>query len=89
MKKGEPTVSAAARELFEELGLNATKVTRMRQCDFAGSKSLHKVCLIEAEGEPRIQGGELDAFLWWNMKEEVPCYPHVKHVLKTLLDVAL
>ena len=46
IKKGEPTVSAAARELFEELGLRAVNIRRLRECDFKGSFSYHKVCLV-------------------------------------------
>lgn len=83
VNKGEPTVSAAARELYEELGLKAVKVTRLRQCDFKGS-SMHKVCLIEASGAPHIKGHELGRFLWWDMKKSIPVYPHVKAILSKI-----
>jgi len=82
IKKGEPTVSAAARELYEELGLKAIKVTRLRGCDFKGSVSEHKVCLIEASGEPHLRGHELDKFIWWDMKKEIQVYAHVKNIFK-------
>ena len=85
-KKGEPTVSAAARELYEELGLNVVKVTRLRECDFKGSVSEHKVCLIEASGEPHLRGHELDKFMWWDMKESVPIYAHVKGILSKIKE---
>jgi 8-oxo-dGTP pyrophosphatase MutT (NUDIX family) len=52
IKKGEPTVSAAARELYEELGLKAVKATRRRDYDFRGAVSKHRVCLIQASGPP-------------------------------------
>ena len=81
IKYGEPTISAAARELFEELGLNAIKVTRMRNLDYSGSLSQHKVCLVEADGEPHFKGHELDKFIWWDMKEDIPVYYHVKNIL--------
>ena len=84
-KKGEPTTSTAARELYEELGLSAVKVTRLRQCDFRGSVSIHKVCLIEASGEPYLRGHELDKFIWWDMNKPVPVYAHVKNILKKTL----
>ena len=86
IKKGEPTVSAAARELYEELGLHAVKVTRLRECDFRGAVSEHKVCLIQASGEPRLRGHELDKFIWWDMKESVPVYAHVKNILRTIKE---
>jgi len=84
IKYGEPTISACARELYEELGLTATKVTRMRDFDYSGSLSKHKVCLVEAEGEPQITGHELDRFIWWDMKEDIPIFSHVKEILAKL-----
>jgi len=82
--KGEPTASAAARELYEELGLSAGSVKRLRNCDFRGSSNHHKVCLIEAAGNPRLRGRELDKFLWWDMRSDMPVYPHVKSILKAM-----
>jgi len=80
-KKGEPSVSAAARELREELGLSAVKVERHRECDFKGSASMHRVCLIEANGNPRLRGHELDKYIWWDMKKPISTYTHVKVIL--------
>ena len=37
INKGEPTVSAAARELYEELGMRPQKVIRLHHCDFESS----------------------------------------------------
>jgi 8-oxo-dGTP pyrophosphatase MutT (NUDIX family) len=82
--EGEPVVSAAARELYEELGLHITSVKRVRKCDFKGSLSEHKVCLIEANGEPHLRGKELDKFIWWDMKTPIPIYSHVIYILKKL-----
>lgn len=84
IKKGEPTVSAATRELYEELGLSAIKVTRLRHCDFKGSTSAHKVCIIEASGEPHLRGHELDKFIWWDMKIPIPVYTHVTQILRKI-----
>jgi ADP-ribose pyrophosphatase YjhB (NUDIX family) len=81
IKGNEPAASAAGRELFEELGLRPVKITRMHNCDFKGSASHHKVCLIEARGEPHLRGGELDKFIWWDMKEHIPTFAHVKVIL--------
>jgi len=84
IKKGEPTVSAAARELYEELGLKAVKATRRRDCDFRGAVSKHRVCLIQASGAPHLKGHELDKFIWWDMKKPIPVYAHVQHILRKL-----
>jgi 8-oxo-dGTP diphosphatase len=86
VKRGEPTASAAARELYEELGLSAVKVTRLRQCDFKGAVSIHKVCLIEANGEPHLKGHELSKFIWWDMKKPIPVYAHVTHILRKIKE---
>ena len=80
--EGEPIVSAAARELYEELGLHVTKVKRLRECDFKGAVSQHKVCFIEASGEPYLRGNELDKYIWWDMKKPIPVYAHVTVILK-------
>lgn len=84
IKGNEPAASAAGRELFEELGLSPVKITRRRDCDFKGSASHHKVCLIEARGDPRLRGHELDKFIWWNMKDDMPIFAHVKFILGKL-----
>lgn len=84
IKGNEPAASAAGRELFEELGLSPSKITRMRDCDFKGSASHHKVCLIEARGEPRLRGHELDKFVWWDMKRDIPVFSHVKAILSKM-----
>jgi 8-oxo-dGTP pyrophosphatase MutT (NUDIX family) len=86
IKKGEPTVSAAARELYEELGLKAVKATRRRDYDFRGAVSKHRVCLIQASGNPHLRGHELDKFVWWDMKKPIPVYAHVQHILRKLKE---
>ena len=84
IKNGEPIESAAARELYEELGLRSIKVTRLPECDFKGSVNDHKVCLVQVEGEPHLKGQELDEFVWWDIKEPITIavFAHVKNILK-------
>jgi len=86
IKRGEATVSAAARELYEELGLNSIKATRLRGCDYKGSVNEHKVCLVQAEGEPHPRQ-EVDEFVWWDIKEPITIavYAHVNSILKKIL----
>jgi ADP-ribose pyrophosphatase YjhB (NUDIX family) len=81
IRENEPAASSAGRELFEELGLSPIKITRLRECDFKGSASHHKVCLIETRGEPHLRGHELDKFIWWDMKANIPIFTHVKVIL--------
>lgn len=81
IRENEPAASAAGRELFEELGLSPIKITRLRECDFRGSASHHKVCLVEARGEPHIRGHEIDKFIWWDMMSSIPVFAHVRVIL--------
>ena len=85
IKKGEPTISAVERELFEELGLKAINIERLRKCDFKGSLNRHRVCIVtEMAGNPHLRGRELAEFIWWNVKQPVPIYAHVKGILTSL-----
>jgi ADP-ribose pyrophosphatase YjhB (NUDIX family) len=84
VKRGEPVVSTAAREVFEELGLHVINVNRLPHCDFRGAVSEHDVCLVEANGEPHIKGHELDKFIWWDMKKPLSVYAHVKSILRKI-----
>ena len=83
--RGEPTLSAAIRELYEETGLRATKAIRLRDCDYKGSKNEHRVCLIEANGEVRLKH-EIDKFVWWDMKQTLPVYPYVRYILSKVKE---
>jgi len=80
----EPSMAAAIRELCEELGMSARKAERVFKCDFQGSLSKHKVSLIETDDEPRLRGKELDKFIRWDMKTDIPRYAHVDQILKKL-----
>lgn len=88
INKKERTIEAVKRELYEELGLHSVKVTRFREYDFRGIVNKHKVCLIEATGEPHIKSYELDSYLWWNMKDNVPVYRYVRVVVNRLKRLA-
>ena len=83
--RDEPTLSAAIRELYEETGLRATKAIRLRDCDYKGSKNEHKVCLIEANGKVRLKH-EIDRFVWWDMRQTLPVYPHVRYILSKVKE---
>jgi 8-oxo-dGTP pyrophosphatase MutT (NUDIX family) len=81
IQKAESAAVAAAREIWEELGLAAIEVERVRECDHAGFLNDHHVCLVQADGNPCLRGNELEAFHWWDMKESIPLHPHVKAIL--------
>lgn len=80
----EPSIAAAIRELYEELGMSTRKAERIFRCDFKGSLSNHKVSIIETEDEPYLRGKELSEFVWWDMKSDIPRYSHVDQILDKL-----
>jgi 8-oxo-dGTP diphosphatase len=86
INEGEPVISAVAREVYEELGLEAIVVKRLPECDFT-DLSEHKVCLVEVTGEPVIAENELDEYMWWDMKQEIPVNEHVIQVIKKFREI--
>jgi 8-oxo-dGTP pyrophosphatase MutT (NUDIX family) len=84
IERNETTITAATRELNEELHLPVQNITRRHDADFKGSLSFHKVCLASIDNEPHLIGNELEKFIWWDMKTEIPVYTHVKYILHEL-----
>jgi 8-oxo-dGTP diphosphatase len=83
VRHNERSYQAAARELQEETTLKATKTTYIGSFD--GAVSRHRAFLIEAEGHVHLKkGGELVAYLWWDMKSHIPVYQHVKSILSII-----
>lgn len=79
--KGEAALTAACRELGEELGMRAYKAERLFDYESEGSFNDHKVVLVFAGGEPRLNDRELESFHWWDGKENLPVYPHVTSII--------
>ena len=84
IERNETTITAATRELNEELRLPVHSITRRHDADFKGSLSFHKVCLATIDNEPHLTENELDRFIWWDMKTEIQVYPHVTSILRKL-----
>jgi len=83
VQHGEHSYQDAARELLEETGLRATKTTYIGS--FNGAVSYHKAFLVEATGHVHLKkSGELDGYIWWDMKSAVPVYAHVNGILSML-----
>ena len=81
IEPGESPAAAAARELFEETSLSATRTESL----FVLETGIHRhhVFLIEADGEVEM-GPEISEFRWWDRKEPVPTYSHVDSILERL-----
>ena len=81
MEQGEAALTAACRELGEELGMQAYRAERLFDYTNEGSFNDHKVVLVFAGGEPRINDRELESFRWWDGRERLPLYPHVTSII--------
>lgn len=86
LKKSEPAISGAVREVYEELGLTATQAIRRRSADFDGSTCRHLVCelTISEHSEPRCVSKEIDDWIWYTGEPSVPVFGHVKAILRNL-----
>ena len=79
VNRGEPSLAAAARELFEETRLSPSKVEFL--CKYRGAANSHRVFWVEAHGEVHITH-ELDGYVWWDREESIPRLSHVDKILK-------
>ena len=78
IEDGELPIIAAARELMEETGLEATAIRYL--FTFGGKYNDHHIYEVEAEGEVSAMG-EVDGFIWWDMVDDTPVFPHVRGIL--------
>lgn len=89
IKIGESALAAIARELHKELKLEAQNIKRLEHCDFDSVATRHYVCMVEAEGEAMPRRLEVAKFIWWDMKEHIPIFPHVGKTLSRVLSKPL
>jgi len=82
IRLGESVENAAARELRVELRLTVEQITRRPDCDWDGSANRHHVCLVEASGEPVRRRIEVAEFRWWDGKESLDVFPHVRAIME-------
>lgn len=80
-KEHENTITAGIREVYKETKLRTISAERLRYCDFEGQRAKHKVCLLRVEGNVHINHKELDGYIWWDMKKDIPTQGHVKKIL--------
>ena len=78
IEDGELPIIAAARELMEETGLEATAIRYL--FTFEGKYNDHHLYEVEGEGEV-VAMGEVDGFTWWDMTDDTPVFPHVRGIL--------
>ena len=80
VNRGEPSIAAAARELYEETSLICSKIERLFSYD--SKYSSHRVFLATAKGDVRLRDGELTGYLWYDGSRKVSVYQSVDDILK-------
>ena len=79
VKKREPSIAAAARELYEETGLDSSKIEW--QFSYKGRVRCHRVFRATPTGEVRLKDGELTRYIWWDGKQKIRVKKHVVGIL--------
>lgn len=81
IERSEAALTAACREVGEQLGLKAYSAERL--FDYGNEESFndHKVVLVHAGGDARVNDMELESFRWWDGRERLPIYPHVTSII--------
>ena len=81
IERGEPSVAAAAREVYEETGLTPSMAKFLFR--YEGSVSSHWVVLVEVRSTEhvKLQRKELDDYKWYRLGSSVPVSRHVTDIL--------
>lgn len=69
VERGESSIAAAARELYEETGLNASKIEW--RLEHKSRYNRHQVFLAVPRGQVRLRDGELKEYIWWDGRESI------------------
>lgn len=89
VETGEPPISAAARELYEESGLVASDLEYIGEyCDFWGGAieywgQVQHIFRVVAEGEVALSN-EHREFTWWDGSDDLPIYEYVRPIMRML-----
>ena len=78
VRKGEPSIVAAARQLHEGTGLNCSRIEL--QFMYEGRTQSHKVFCATPVGHARLNDGELSQFIWWDRNHDLRDIPVQEHV---------
>ena len=82
VKKREPSIAAAARELYEETGLDSSKIEW--QFPYKGRTRCHRVFRATLTGEVQLKDSELTRYIWWDGKQKIRVKKHVVAILTRL-----
>ena len=79
VNRGEPSIAAAARELYEETGLNCSRIEYL--FNYKGRIQRHRVFSAVPVGEAQLKDGELTRYTWWDGKRKLRIEKHVSDIL--------
>ena len=84
IERDEPVLAAAVREVYEETRLEARSARYLFAHE--GRVSAHHVVLIEVRdgGKVRLQRKEIEAWKWWDRRDNLPVQSHVTEILDRL-----
>ena len=77
----ELPIAAVARELHEETSLRASRINYL--LTYETTIHRHVVFQVEAEGDVE-PGPEIGDFVWWDKRENLPLFSHVRGILEEL-----
>ena len=81
IERGEPSLLAAVREVYEETRLKMSSIRYLGDLD--GRRGVHFVFFAEVYGNIRLHGKEIAGYKWWD-GQSVPVQGHVKGALALL-----
>ena len=82
IERGEPSLLAAVRELYEETRLKVRAIRYIGDID--GQRAMHYVFYAEVYGRIRLQRKEIADCKWWDGIETVQAQGHVRGALALL-----
>ena len=81
IENGELPIVAAARELWEQTRLQATRIDYL----FTLTTSIHRHVTFRVEAEGAVKpGAEIGDYVWWDQEQELPMFSHVRGILQEL-----
>lgn len=82
IERGEPSLLAAVRELYEETRLKVSAIRYIGDLD--GQRARHYVFFAEVYGNIRLQRKEIESSFWWDANSPIKAQGHVKGALALL-----
>lgn len=78
IKHNEPSISAAAREVYEETGFVIHSLKWV--LNYESKHSDHRVYLAEGHGKARTKS-EISSFKWWKPSDKLPVFDSVNKIV--------